>query len=219
VVLVTSTGPQEGKSSTVNHLGRMLAAAGDSVILVDCDLRRPVQHEIQSAQRDFGLTNYLAAPIEQQLAGGEAEWQRFVKVVGPGEFHVMTSGPIPPSPPELLGSERFASLVAKLRERYDWVLIDSPPAASLADASLLASLVDMLVLVVRHARTDRDLVVKTAQRLQAVNPVIAGVVLNGVDLQRAYHKDYYYAGAYYYSEEGDRKSVRKRRVESKANVG
>ena len=70
----------------------------------------------------------------------------------------------------------------------------------------------------RHARTDRDLVVKTLQRLQAVNPVVAGVVLNAVDLERAYHKDYYYAGAYYY-EEGDKKSARKRRLESKANVG
>jgi capsular exopolysaccharide synthesis family protein len=131
----------------------------------------------------------------------------------------MTSGPIPPSPPELLGSERFATLIAKLRDSYDWVLIDSPPAASLADASVLASLADMSVLVVRHARTDRDLVIKTLHRLRTVNPVVAGVVLNAVDLERAFHKDYYYAGAYYYNEDGDKKSARKRRVESKANVG
>jgi capsular exopolysaccharide synthesis family protein len=219
VVLVTSSGPQEGKSSTVNNLARMLAAAGDSVIVVDCDLRRPVQHQIQDAERDFGLTNYLAAPIETQTAGGAADWSTFVKSVGPGNMHVMTSGPIPPSPPELLGSERFSALVAQLRESFDWVLIDSPPAASLADAAVLASMADMLVLVVRHARTDRDLVIKTANRLRTVNPVIAGVVLNAVDLERAYHKDYYYAGAYYYNEEGYKKPVRKQRVESKANVG
>ncbi len=106
-----------------------------------------------------------------------------------------------------------------LRESYDWVLIDSPPAASLADATLLASLADMLVLVVKHARTDRDLVVKTVQRLRAVNPTIAGVVLNSVDLGRAYHKDYYYAGADYYHEDGDRKRSNKRGERSRASVG
>jgi capsular exopolysaccharide synthesis family protein len=217
VILVTSSGPQEGKSSTINNLGRMLAAAGDSVILVDCDLRRPVQHQIQDSDRDFGLTNYLAAPIEAQ--GAEADWTTYVKPVGPQNLHVMTSGPIPPSPPELLGSDRFSKLVARLRDSYDWVLIDSPPAASLADATVLASLVDMVVLVVRHARTDRDVVSKTLSRLRAVNPTVVGAVLNAVDLERAYHKDYYYAGAYYYSEDGERRSARKRRVESKANVG
>jgi len=219
VILVTSTGPQEGKSSTVNNLARMLAAAGDRVIVVDCDLRRPVQHQIHDAERDFGLTNYLAAPIEAQVEGEDADWTKYVKSVGPANLQVMTSGPIPPSPPELLGSERFAKLISKLRESYDWVLIDSPPAASLADASVLASMADMLVLVVRHARTDRDLVIKTLHRLRAVNPVVAGAVLNAVDLERAFHKDYYYAGAYYYNDEGDKKSARKRRLESKANVG
>jgi len=217
VILVTSSAPQEGKSSTINNLGRMLAAAGDRVILVDCDLRRPVQHQIQDSDRDFGLTNYLAAPIEAQ--GAEADWTTYVKPVGPQNLHVMTSGPIPPSPPELLGSDRFAKLVARLRDSYDWVLIDSPPAASLADATVLASLVDMVVMVVRHARTDRDVVSKTLARLRAVNPTVVGAVLNAVDLERAYHKDYYYAGAYYYSEDGERRSSRKRRVESKANVG
>jgi len=217
VILMTSSGPQEGKSSTINNLGRMLAAAGDSVILIDCDLRRPVQHQIQDAERDFGLTNYLSVPIEAQ--GAEAEWSTYVKPVGPSNLHVMTSGPIPPSPPELLGSERFTNLVSKLRESYDWVLIDSPPAASLADASVLASLADMVVLVVRHAQTDREVVIKTLNRLRAVNPVVVGAVLNAVDLDRAYHKDYYYAGAYYYNEEGDKKAARKRRLESKANVG
>lgn len=217
VILMTSSGPQEGKSSTINNLARMLAAAGDSVVLIDCDLRRPVQHQIQDAERDFGLTNYLSVPIEAE--GEVAEWSTYVKPVGPSNLHVMTSGPIPPSPPELLGSERFTNLVTKLRDSYDWVLIDSPPAASLADASVLASLADMVVLVVRHAQTDREVVIKTLSRLRAVNPVVVGAVLNAVDLDRAYHKDYYYAGAYYYNEEGDKKSARKRRLESKANVG
>jgi Mrp family chromosome partitioning ATPase len=78
----------------------------------------------------------------------------------------------------------------------------------------------MVVLVVRHAQTDREVVIKTLSRLRAVNPVVVGAVLNAVDLDRAYHKDYYYAGAYYYNEDGDKKAARKKsRLESKANVG
>jgi capsular exopolysaccharide synthesis family protein len=213
ILLITSTGPQEGKSSTVNNLGRSLAAAGDRVIVIDCDLRRPTQHVRFDLDRENGITNYLAAPIEA------TDWSRYVKNVGPPNLDAMTCGPIPPSPPELLGSDRFTDLLAQLREIYDWVLIDSPPAASLADATLLASRSDMLMLVVQHNRTDRDLAAKTLQRLGAVNPVIAGVVLNNVDIERAYNKDYYYAGYYYTSDDEEGAVKKKRRLERSVKVG
>lgn len=218
VIVITSSGPQEGKSSTVFHLGQMLAAAGDRVIIVDCDLRRPMQHAMHKVDRESGVTNYLAAPLDGPLHDA-AGWRTFVKSVGPQNLHVLPSGPIPPSPPELLSSERFATLVGSLRESYDWVLIDSPPAASLSDATLLAAVSDMLILVVRHAVTDRELVQKTLQRLAPVSPAIAGVVLNSVDLERAYRKDHYYAAAYYYTEDGDERSGRSRRETTKAQVG
>jgi capsular exopolysaccharide synthesis family protein len=209
VILITSTGPREGKSSTVANLGRTLAAAGDRVIIVDCDLRRPKQHHHFKVDREPGVTNYLAAPADDR------DWTPYVKVVGPGELHLMTCGPIPPSPPELLSNTRFADLVAALRERYDWVLLDSPPAASLADAALLASSADMIVPVVKHNATDRDHVIKTVSGLRAVNADLPGIVLNHVDLDRAYHKDYYYAG-YYYSDEEKPARARRRGVERKA---
>jgi len=214
VILITSTGPQEGKSSTVTNLGRTLAAAGDRVAIIDCDLRRPVQHLMHDLDRDHGVTNYLAAPVDQ------TEWAPYALPSDPASLHIMTSGPIPPSPPELLGSERFSGLLEAMREHYDWILIDSPPAASLADSSLLATLADMMVLVVRYNRTDRDLVIKTAARLRSVNPNFVGAILNNVDLSRAYNKDYYYAGHYYESEDGegtvDKKKTRSR---PKAHVG
>jgi capsular exopolysaccharide synthesis family protein len=211
-ILITSTGPREGKSSTIANLGRTLAAAGDRVIVVDCDLRRPKQQVHFKIEREPGLTNYLAARAE------DGDWERFVQRVSPAGLYVLTSGPLPPSPPELLGGSRFKHLLEALRERYDWVLIDSPPSASLADATLLASLADMVVLVVQHNATDRDHVVKTVQRLGAHRPV-TGVVLNNVDLSRAYHKDYYYTG-YYYEEDGTReKRPRRSSMERKAQVG
>ena len=131
----------------------------------------------------------------------------------------MTCGPIPPSPPELLGSDRFRELLTTLRDTYDWVLLDSPPCSSLADSTLLAALADMVVLVVQHNRTDRDLVGKSVERIRAVQPAIAGAVLNNVDIDRAYNKDYYYAGYYYLSDEEKKSTRKKRRVENEANVG
>jgi len=211
VVLITSTGPQEGKSSTVANLGRTLAAAGDRVLVVDCDLRRPTQHVIHGMERDHGLTNYLAAAVDS------ADWTDYVKSAGPNSPHVMTCGPLPPSPPELLGSARFVDLIENLRESYDWVLLDSPPAASLADTTQLAAAVDMVILVVQHYRTDRDMVRKTVQRLQAIQTPIVGAVLNNVDFDRAYHKDYYYAGYYYAEEYGS--SKRKKSAKKGVKVG
>lgn len=211
VILITSTGPREGKSSTIANLGRTLAAAGDRVVILDCDLRKPRQHEHHGLQREPGLTNYLAAPADDH------DWGRFLQR-SDNNLDLLTCGPIPPSPPELLGSERFIELLRSLRERYDWVLIDSPPAANLADPSLLASMAEMVVMVVRHNSTDRDHVVKTYQQLRTVSANVVGVVLNNVDLGRTYHKDYYYAGYYYQEEEteGGRKS---KRLERKVQAG
>jgi capsular exopolysaccharide synthesis family protein len=213
VILITSTGPQEGKSSTAANLGRILAAAGDRVAIVDCDLRRPIQHVMHEIDRDVGLTTYLSEPVDR------TDWSGFVKAAAPAPLEVVTCGPIPPSPPELLGSERFAEMLGGMREKYDWIILDSPPAASLADASILAAVSDMVILVVQHNKTDRDIVLKTLQKLHAVNPAVVGSVLNNVDMERAYGKDYYYAG-YYYEDGGKRRKRRKKsKVERKVNVG
>jgi capsular exopolysaccharide synthesis family protein len=193
IVLFTSTAPQEGKSSTTAQLGRALASAGDRVLLVDCDLRRPTQHLHLGLTRDNGLTDFLAAP--QPFLN----WRAYLKSTDNENLQVVTCGPIPPNPPELLGSERFKRFLAEAREAFDWVLLDSPPAVSLADATLLAELADVTLLVIRHNHTDRDVVARTLQQLRRVGANVAGAVLNNVDLDRAYGKEYAYAG-YYYSE-------------------
>ncbi len=204
VVLITSTAPQEGKSSTVAQLARTLAGAGERVLVVDCDLRRPTQQVQLKVDRDGGLTNFLAAPR------GAEDWLPYVKLVGPGELHILTCGPIPPNPPELLGGERFSRLLAEARDAYDWVLLDSPPAISLADAAVLASKADMVALVVRHNKTDRHHVARSVQQLRQVGADIAGCILNGVDLDRGSKSDYYYAGYYYYSDDGEPGSKHKK---------
>jgi capsular exopolysaccharide synthesis family protein len=211
VVLVTSTAPQEGKSSTAAQLARTLAGAGDRVLVLDCDLRRPTQHVHLKIDRDPGLTTFLAGDR------GVTDWRPFVREVGPDRLHAIPCGPIPPNPPELLGGERFARLLAEASRDYDWVLIDSPPAISLTDAAVLSRLAHMTVIVIRHNRTDRAVVARSVQQLRQVGAELAGAVLNSVDVDRAGKGDYYYAGYYYYAdEEGDGK---RRREKAAAEAG
>jgi capsular exopolysaccharide synthesis family protein len=211
IILLTSVAPQEGKSSTTAHLGRALASAGDKVLLVDCDLRRPTQHVHLGLTRDNGLTDFLAAPQPFM------NWRAYAKPSSIENLHVVTCGPIPPNPPELLGSDRFKRFLAEAREAYDWVLLDSPPAVSLADAMLLGEFADLSLLVIRHNHTDRDLVARTLQQLRRVGANVAGAVLNNVDFERAYGKEYTYAG-YYYSE-GGKEPKRGKRKSSAKGVG
>jgi capsular exopolysaccharide synthesis family protein len=213
LVLITSTAPQEGKSSTIVNLAKTLASAGDRVIVLDCDLRRPTLHQHFKVERDTGITNYLAGRLEA------TDWRPFVQTVGPPNLHVIPCGPIPPSPPELFGTDRFRMLLQEMKGEYDWVLLDSPPITSLSDSTLLASLADMVVLVVRHNATDRDLVTRSVQQLRSVNDAVVGVVLNNVDIDKAYQKDYYYAGYYYYGAEEKKKRSKVPEAEVPSGAG
>ncbi len=211
IVLVTSTAPQEGKSSTAAHLARTLAGAGDRVLVIDCDLRRPTQHVHLKIDRDPGLTTFLAGDRTV------TDWRPFVREVGPDRLHAIPCGPIPPNPPELLGGERFSALLAEASREYDWIVIDSPPAISLTDAAVLSRLAHMTVIVIRHNHTDRAIVRRSVQQLRQVGAEVAGAVLNSVDVDRGGKGDYYYAGYYYYAdEEGQGK---RRRDKAAAGVG
>ena len=138
-----------------------------------------------------------------------------MKSVGPVNLQAMTCGPIPPNPPDLLGSERFASLLHDVREAYDWVLLDSPPSASLSDAILLSSMADMVVVVVRHNATDRAQVVRSVSRLRNVNAALVGVILNNVDSRKS--KDDYYAG--YYLDDASGKQEKEVGRDTRASAG
>ena len=142
-----------------------------------------------------------------------------VKPSSVANLDILSCGPIPPNPAELLSSSNFRDLLDSLRESYDWILVDSPPASSLADAPVLAELVDMIVLVIKHNATDRDHVAKGLQRLRAVDAVVAGAVLNNVDISRAFNKDYYYSGYYYLSDEEKAKSDKRSKPTKKIKAG
>jgi succinoglycan biosynthesis transport protein ExoP len=203
VLLFTSAGPQEGKSSTVAQVARALASAGDRVVVLDCDLRRPTQHHHMQVTREPGLSNYL-------MEGREGDYDRYLHATEVPSLKVFTCGPIPPNPPDLIGLPRFRNLLADLRREYDWVLIDSPPVASLADSVLLASMSEMMAIVIKHNQNDRDLIRRSVKRLRDVNPNIIGAVLNQVGTGRG--SDAYYGGYYYYGSpdpDSDRRRIRK----------
>jgi len=206
VIMVTSAGPQEGKTSTIVALAKAQAATGERVILMDCDFRRPSVHNHLKLKRNFGLTNYLADASE------ENSWRKYLKTTETPNLDILTCGPIPPNPPELFGTDRFKALLEQLKSEYDWVLLDCPPVASLSDTRILASLVDMVAFVIRHRQNDRELIRRCVESVREVNASVVGAILNDVDVSRSHYRDYYYAGYYYYgAEESDQgKDLRKK---------
>jgi capsular exopolysaccharide synthesis family protein len=199
VLLFSSAGPQEGKSSSVSALARTFAMAGERVVVVDCDLRRPTQHVRLGVSRDVGVTNFM-------LASRDEGYPSYLRDTDIPTLKVIPSGPIPPNPLDVIGSQRFSDLVAALRKDFDWVIIDSPPIMNLSDSLVLASMSEMVALVIRHNENDRDMIRRCVRQLQDVKAPIIGAVLNSVD--RTHYNDYYYAG-YYGDDDADK--VRKGR--------
>ena len=203
VVLFTSAGPQEGKSCTTINLARTVASAGERVVVLDCDLRRPTVHQRLALDRDRGITNYI-------LSSDGEDWSKYVKPTDSPNMFAMTCGPIPPNPAEVFAHERFKTLLAQLRAQFDWVFIDSPPVVSLADAVILAAVSDMIAFVIKHNENDKDLIRRCILNIRRVNPNVIGAVLNNIDLGKSHYKDYYYVGYYYYGQGTDKKGRRTR---------
>lgn len=185
---VTSTRPAEGKSTTALALVTMLRRAGKQVILVDGDMRSPSVHQLGGVTHDKGLSNYLA---------GEDDIESLCFYMTDFDFTAMTAGPIPPNAAELLTGNRLAMLIDKLLERFDHVVIDSPPVMGLADAPLIASRVEGVVYAV-ESHGIRSTLVKTALgRLAAANARIFGGVLTKFEARKA-HYGYGYEYGYGY---------------------
>lgn len=190
-LLVTSSGPQEGKTTAVIDLGITFAQSGQRTLIVDTDMRKPRLHRAFGLSADVGLTSVLLD--EKRL--GEAVRQTQVP-----DLSVLPCGPIPPNPAELLHTERFRKLVAELSRRYDRILFDSPPVAAVADAMILAGETDGVLLLVKAGHTSKDAVARARRALADVQARIVGAVLNAVDLSS---QGYYYADYAQYTYYGD----------------
>lgn len=184
-ILVTSPSPEDGKSTVTSNLAVVMAQAQSRVLLVDCDLRKPVMHSYFSIDKVSGLTNLLAQGLDP------AEVISSTEVDG---LSLITSGPIPPNPSELLGSAKMGEFLAWAREEYDVVLLDTPPVIAVTDAVLLAPQVDNVLLVLKPGHSRIDMAREASERLQTAGAKNIGVVLNEARMQGAgYHNYYYYA--------------------------
>lgn len=183
-IMVTSAGPGEGKSTTLANLGVAIAQSGTKVLIVDCDLRKPVQHKIFEISNQKGLTNVLVEQLQVEEA---------IKPTAIENLSVINSGPIPPNPSELLGSQRMNELIAQLKNNYDIVLFDSPPVVAVTDAALLAARLDGVVLVTRSGVAKVDMVKMAKEQIEKANGKFIGAVLYGVKYSgEDYHYYYYY---------------------------
>lgn len=190
-VLVTSSVAREGKTLCCASLGITLAQAGARTLLVDCDLRRPRLATAFGLRQEPGLTSVLA--LDTELA--EA-----ICATDVDNLSVLPSGPLPPNPAELLGSEAFRALLEKLSTDFDRVIIDSPPAVPVTDAAVLSAAVDGVLLVVRQREAQRDLVLRAVEHVASVGAHLLGVVLNAVDEEEKRYRQYYAA---YHGRDGE----------------
>jgi len=191
-ILFTSGTNGEGKTMTVANTAIMLAQMELQILVIDADLRRPSCHKALRVRGGRGLTDFLA---------GQEELNNVIKPTTISNLFVLNCGSTPPNPTELVGSKRMSETLAALKDRYDFILIDSPPVIPVSDAVILSTMVDGVVLVVRGDETKKHIVKAAVSQLGNGHGKILGVVLNRVDIRRAEYRDYYkyYNPDYYYS--------------------
>lgn len=189
-LLITSAGPGEGKTFVAANLGASLALAGNRVIIIDTDLRRPHLHQVFDLPRGIGFTNLV---VNQQHTLDEALQETPIK-----NLYILTCGTIPPNPAELLGSIRAEEVMQQITAAADIVIFDSPPAATVTDAAILAQRVDGVLHVVWAGHTRINLVLRCKSVLEQVGARILGPVLNNVSLPDLGYYSYYYNYGYYH---------------------
>jgi capsular exopolysaccharide synthesis family protein len=187
-IVVTSTQPSEGKSTVLANLAVTMAQSGKKVVLLDCDLRKPTIHKKLGVTNKNGLTTLLSK---------EKGLQECLQLLNVPNLYIITSGPIPPNPAELLGSKRMKSLLQELKEHFDMILIDAPPVLAVTDSQILSTLTDGVLFVTSYGTTEKDAVVRAKELIEKVGGKILGVVMNKMPNEAKGS----YSGYYYYSYE------------------
>jgi capsular exopolysaccharide synthesis family protein len=197
-VSMLSGGPGEGKSTTIYNLAVVCAQAGQSVILVDCDLRRPTLHSLINVSNAHGLADYLR---------GEGAATDFIQPTGLSNLHVLTAGDMPLSQIGMLAGDKIRAMLDDLKQRYDLVLVDSPPVLGISDGSIIAREVDCVILVIQHRRYPREISLRAKRAIEEVHGNCVGMVLNCVSV-RSDDSYYYYSNYGNYYKRKDKKKGR-----------
>jgi capsular exopolysaccharide synthesis family protein len=180
-IVITSSIAEEGKTTIAINLAYSISQSDKKVILIDCDLRKPKIHKVLDLQNLYGLTTVLVESIDYKM---------FIESINEDKLDILTSGPIPPNPSELLGSKRMQIFLEKVKEDYDMVILDSPPAGLVTDAAILSTIVDGTILVCAAGKTEIDAIKATKAALDKVNANIIGVVMNKVPIKKSEYYSY-----------------------------
>lgn len=184
VILITSATQSEGKSTTSSNLAVAYAQQGKKVLIIDTDMRRPTVHYTFKVANGLGLSSLLTR---------QAELEKAVLPTKVDNLSILTAGPIPPNPAELLSSRSMENLILQLREEYDVIILDAPPLLQVADSRITSKLTDGVVLVVGCTTSDRQRVLKAKEQLELAEAKILGVVLNRRELTDDSAYQYYYS--------------------------
>ena len=196
VLTLTSSAPQEGKSTTSSNLGIVMAQMGKRTLILDADLRRPVQHSVYGIDREPGLTNLLF---------DRATFEEAIRPTDIPNLFVLPCGIIPPNPAELLGSKRMSELLDRLRKEFDFILLDSPPVVAVTDPLLLGHAADATLIIARADHSRIDAVLRAMDSVERSGAKLLGVVLNDFNPANAYGYYYKYYQYYHYYSDGPAK--------------
>lgn len=188
-ILVTSMAPKDGKTTIASNLAIAIAGSESSVLLIDCDLRRPMLHEIFGLKNTRGLSTFIA---------GASDMNNIIQDVPVKNLSVITSGPTPPNPSELLISKRLKELIHALKDKFDFVIIDTPPVMSISDTLIVSKIVDAGLIVTRFGKTTYEMMNHGLKSMADIESKIIGTVINAVDEKKSgYHYYYHYNKEYY----------------------
>jgi capsular exopolysaccharide synthesis family protein len=211
--VVVSAGAGEGKSTTVVNLATVFAQAGQRVLLVDSDLRRPTLHKVLKVSNSLGVTNYL---LKQNTL------EEVIQRTSVPTLDLLASGKLPSSSMNILGSAAMKDMVAELKQRYDFVFFDSPPIMGVSDAAILASEIDMVIQVIQYRSYPQPMNIRAKQMIEKVGGTLIGIVLNNINMSQDesyYYYSGYYHGYYYYSKNEEEQDAEAREKGSGGETG
>ena len=188
-LLITSPGPQEGKSTTLTNLAVIMAQAGMKTLIMSCNLRHPSIYKIFGIKKKPGITDILS---------GGLNWKDVLQDPGIDNLKILSSGPYPPAPSELLSSIEFDNLIEETEKEYDIILFDSPPILPVTDAAVVASKVDGVVIVYFVGKAAREALMRSKTQLENVDSNIIGIILNDIKAEGKLAYTYYYHYQYKY---------------------
>ncbi|MHC1721417.1 MAG: CpsD/CapB family tyrosine-protein kinase [Clostridiaceae bacterium] len=196
VIVVTSSGPKEGKSTTSANLAVVMAQSGFRTVLIDCDQRKPTIHKIFQISNFRGISDTLA---------GRSSYEEILQKTNIENLFIITTGTKPPNPSELLASQKMQTFIEELKEQFEYIILDTPPVLMVTDAQLLSRYADGVVFVISSSEVERDAAIRAKELLEKVNAKILGVVLNKVKTSA---REYYGRYNYYYSSDLEDKKAR-----------